>query len=190
MPYKTGGGGKPELYDPENGQYTDEEKNALFEQELGNIVLRNLFHDKENTYEPRYPIDGFHTKIYCLFYVRETVAGSEIYVDDAKVRDYLVVLHEQNDKSKFFKKMGYTKDNWQELHKEIYAGSDSKKVKFNKLNKHGLRVEIETEIPILNEKPLYMRFKTIWLYDEKTKKLKFITAIPKDAERTFKYEKH
>ena len=26
MPYKTGNGGKPELYDSENGQYTDEEK--------------------------------------------------------------------------------------------------------------------------------------------------------------------
>ena len=90
----------------------------------------------------------------------------------------------------FLRRWAILKITGKNLKKEIYAGNDSKKVKFNKLDKYGLRVEIQTEIPILNEKPLYMRFKTIWLYVEKSKKLKFITIIPKNAERTFRYEKH
>lgn len=30
MPYKIGGGGLPELYNPNNGQYTDEEKKTNY----------------------------------------------------------------------------------------------------------------------------------------------------------------
>ena len=77
MPYKTGGGGLPELYDPDNGQYTDEEKAKLLDGEISNIVMRYIF-GLSGTYDPRYPIYGFHSDEYRELYVKYKLRDCKI----------------------------------------------------------------------------------------------------------------
>lgn len=180
MPYKRGGGGLPELYDPDNGQYTDEQKSKLLDTELSNIVLRYIF-GLNGTFEPRYPIYGFHSDEYCELYVRFRIGNIYRNLPYDKIR-YLLTNRSKNDKSYFLKLLGYELNNndINNLFKEIIDGSNFAKMKFNKLNQFGLFVKVPTKI--YNKRKLkYIYITTIWKYS-KDEQMHFITAIPKIME--------
>ena len=181
MPYKPGGGGLPELYDPENGQYTDEEKNKLFNEELSNMIKRYIF-GNTNTYQPRYPILGFHTDEYCELYVKYAIYDLYRLLPYEKI-EYLLTYTDKNDKSLFFNHFGYESNikGRNELFIQIMNGSDFSKMKFQKFNKYGLFVKVPTEIYNKKDGKNNLNITTIWKY-EKDKKFHFITAIPKKME--------
>ena len=180
MPYKIGGGGMPELYDPDNGQYTDEQKNKLLEGEISNIVLKYIF-GLDGTFDPRYPIYGFHSDEYCELYVKYRISNFYKNLSRDKIK-YLLTFRNKNDKSNFFRLLGYelNESDTNSLFKEIMDGSNFAKMKFNKLNQYGLFVKVPTKIR--NKKTLeYVFITTIWKYT-KDGRIFFITAIPKEME--------
>ena len=146
MPYKIGGGSMPELYNPDNGQYTDEQKSKLLEVELSNIVLRYLF-GQAGTFDPRYPIHGFHSDEYCELYVKYRISIIYRNLSYDKI-NYLLTYRNKNDKSNFFRLLGYelNEGDINTLFKEIMDGSNFTKMKFNKLNQYGLFVKVPTKI--------------------------------------------
>ena len=175
--YKKGGGEKLQLYDPKNGEYTDEDKKKLFEDEMSNIVLRCIFND-DDTYIPRYPIFGFHDDDYCRLYVGYCIKKPHFFINKKKVTDYLLTFRKNSDKSLFFKKQGYTLENSNELYNQLIEGSNIDTIKYNKIHPYGLNVEMTTTIQsITYNKKIAM--KSIWRFEEDNNRLMFITVILK-----------
>ena len=180
MPYKTGGGGCPELYDPDNGQYTDEEKAKLLDGEISNIVMRYIF-GLSGTYDPRFPIYGFHSDEYCELYVKHRIC--KVYrVFPYEKMGYLLTHRDKDDKSHFFNLLGYrlNDDDKKALYDEIMDGADFAKMRFSKFDRFGLFVKVPTKI-YDRGKRRHIRITTIWRYDKK-EQFHFITAIPRILE--------
>lgn len=180
FPTKKGGGGKQELYDPENGQYTDEEKAKLLDDEISNMVMRYIF-GLDDTFDPRFPIFGFHNDEYCELYVKHRICKLYRCLSYNKI-EYLLTPISKNDKSNFFKLLGYGLNDTDKniLYKEIIDGTDFTKRKFNKLNEFGLFIKAPTKLYNKN-RTKFVYITTIWKYG-KDEKLTFITAIPKAME--------
>jgi hypothetical protein len=173
-PTKPGGGNLPQLYDPENGQYTDEEKTKLLEDEIANIVMRYIF-GLTNTYEPRYPIYGFHNKEYCELYIRHAIYRADCDVPVEKVRDYLLKHRDRDDKSSFFKTLGYDVTKWDELHNIITANTDFSKMEYDLFNEYGLRIDAPVTMKSLIDGKEFI-FYGVWRYDRKDRLMHFITV--------------
>ena len=182
MPYKNGGGGLPELYDPDNGQYTDEEKAKFLDGEISNMVMRYIF-GLSRTYDPRFPIYGFHSDEYCELYVKHILRNSKIspFLPHEKI-GYLLTHKDKDDKSHFFNLLGYglNDEDKETLFEEIMGGADFAKMRFSKFNRFGLFVKVPTKI-YDRTKRRYIRITTIWRHDKK-EQFHFITAIPKILE--------
>lgn len=146
MPYKIGGGGLPQLYDPKNGQYTDEEKHEILNNELENMVKRYKFGMKD-TYVPQFPIVGFHSNEYCEIYVKHTICDLLRFLPYEKIQ-YLLTYKIKDDKSIFFNLLGYKSDliGRNELYEQIFIGSDFANMKFDRLDKYGIFVNVPTKI--------------------------------------------
>lgn len=144
------------------------------------MVQRYIF-GNTNTYYPRYPILGFHTNEYCELYVKRAIYEFSPILDYEKVR-YLLRPADKDDKSLFFKLLGYNNDEIgkKELFFEIMKNSDFSRMKFQKLNQYGLFVKVPTNI-YNKKKRIYMGITTIWKYLE-DKNFYFVTAIPKKME--------
>lgn len=179
-PTKEGGGGKQEFYDPTNGKYTDKEKAKFLDDEIANIVMRYIF-GLSNTYDPRFPIFGFHNEEYCELYVKHRICKVQRDVPYLKM-DYLLNFRKKDDKSLFFKLFGYQNNNRDKnlLFKEIMDGSDFSKMKFQKFTEYGIFVMVPTRIKVLN-KEKRVEVTTIWRYS-KDEWFHFVTLIPKCME--------
>ncbi len=99
-PTKKGGGNQQELYDPENGQYTDKEKAKILDDGISNMVMRYIF-GLDNTFEPRFPIFGFHNDEYCELYVKHRICKLYPCLSYNKI-EYLLTPISKNDKNNFF----------------------------------------------------------------------------------------
>lgn len=167
-PKKHGGGGLPELYDPENGQYVSEEDKAKYlDNEIGNIVMRYIF-GINGTYDPRFPIFGFHSDDYCELYVKYRICKIYQDIDYNKIDNYFLKPLTKNDKSNFFFEHGYDIDKRDNLYDQLYYGTDFAKMKFDHLNPYGIIVKIPTKIYSYKEKKDILIY-TVWIYrkDEK-----------------------
>jgi hypothetical protein len=51
--------------------------------------------------------------------------SGQIYIDPAKIRDYLLVPKSVKDKSKFFGYAGYFRENWENLYRDIFDLSEN-----------------------------------------------------------------
>jgi len=162
FPTKKGGGGYQELYDPENGQYTDEEKNKFLDDEISNIVMRYIF-GLNDTYDPRFPIFGFHSEEYCELYVKHRIYKDYKDLDYNKIDNYLLKPLDKNDKSYFFKLHGYDKSKRDELYKQIIDRTDMSKMEFDHLNEYGILVEAPTKLYSYTDKK-DINIWTVWIY--------------------------
>ena len=174
-PFKPGGGNHPQLYDPNNGQYSQEQISKLFEEEMANIVMRYIFGLPQDTYYPRYPILGFHNDDYCKLYVRHAIYDIKKDIPEAKVRDYLLKYRKEDDKSKFFKMHGYSTDNYVKLLEEIYYGSDFTRRRFERFDEFGLTIAVPTKIYSEKEHKKIMII-TYWKYGYDKDYMHFITV--------------
>lgn len=181
---KKGGGNKPQLYDPDNGQYSDEEKKVFFEQEMSNIVLRYIFGAK-GTYEPRFPINGFHNADYCRLFLEHCLPGLNRDFPEEKVTEYLLKKREINDKSSFFALHGYTMANASELYQQLMDRADFSQMEFERLTDFGIKLSVPTEI-FSKKEGKRIQIRTIWIY-QRNEMMHFVTV---DLKRRAKDEKH
>ena len=161
-PTKKGGGGFSELYDPENGQYTDEEKSKYFDEEMANIVMRYVF-GMQNTYDPRFPIFGFHSNDYCELYIKYRICKNYKDVNYNKIDNYLFKQLDKDDKSGFFKLNGYDKTKRDELYKQLIERTDFTKMEFDRLNEYGILVKTPTKLYSYSHRKDIIIW-TIWIY--------------------------
>ena len=177
---KIGGGNKPQDYDPENGQYVDEQKHSL-EDQMKNIVFRYIFGDFD-TYDPFFPVYGFHDEDYCDMYVTFALKKPVKYFPEEKVTKYLLVWNKSGDKSNFFRIHGYSLDNRaNELYDQILKNSDMSKRKFNRFTSKCLSIEVPTKI-FSYKYNKNITIKTIWRVTENGQ-AHFITVVLEKGEK-------
>jgi len=104
----------------------------------------------------------------------------QIYIDPAKVRDYLLVFKEENDKSQFFGYGGYVRENWGELFEDIYEASSLDAEPVGKA-RFGNAIEYNQDVilPGRNGTKLIVSLK--WHYDGEQSRL--ITVIPQGVRK-------
>ena len=174
---KTGGGGKPQDYDPADGQYVDENKEAQLRYEIDNLKKR-YYGDARGTFEPRFPIKGLHDDEYGRLYVAHCIKPYGRVFDSRKVSHYLLAPREKGDKSKFFASFGYTIEDCALLHAEILNGADFTEPIYNDITDYGLSLSVPTTIwNRARTRRIY--FLSVWYYSEiPTPTMRFVTVIP------------
>ncbi len=121
MEFKLGGGRHMQPYDTENGQYTDKDVLIIREKDMENLVLVYLFgmdYDHLKFYFPNYKI---HDEDYCemfVKYIRHFIKNEDAIIETRKI-EYLLSVHYQRDKSSFLNKIGYNRDNVEQLIEDI-----------------------------------------------------------------------
>ena len=172
MPYKPGGGNKPELYDPDTGEYTEEDKRIINKRNLESLVMHYLFGMKEE--KAAFPDYRFNDREYCELYVdylKEISFNKEI---DSRKAKYLLTYSAKGDKSLFLKnKLGY---NEEKLLNDIYSNTDFRTMMFSELTEYGLKVIACTKLKSQIEGKIYYAT-SVWQFTS-PKNARFITLIP------------
>ena len=172
MPYKTGGGGKPELYNEENGEYTEEEKQKRNFSDFEKMLF-HYYLECDNVDVP-FPNYKWNNKNYCDLYIKHLKEeGINHYVEEAKL-SYLLSYQEKHDKSTFLKdKLGYDEHT---LYEDIMNNTDFNTAMYSELNKYGLKIIACTSLKSKNDGKIYL-VTTVWEI-KPNKRARFITLIP------------
>jgi hypothetical protein len=96
----------------------------------------------------------------------------ESVIATEKLTHYLLVFNEQNDKSKFLGKGGYSLDNWEVLEADLRKLLKNEAV-FQKEDTFGEYFVINGELSN------GLNVKTIWLRESGSEVVRFITLIPR-----------
>ena len=103
-------------------------------------------------------------------------------IPDDKIKKYLLVFREKNDKSKFLAKGGFTKNNPEQLKLAIYQLIKTTEAREDITNEYGTFYQVEGKITGVNGQTLLVV--TIWLKRKIDNKFKFITLKPKKEKNT------
>lgn len=103
-------------------------------------------------------------------------------IPNSKITNYLLVLREQDDKSKFLAQAGFTQDNPEQLTLALRQLADSVKAVEDTTNEYGIFYRVEGELIGINNKNLSVI--TIWLNRKIDGKFQFITLKPKKEKST------
>ena len=95
----------------------------------------------------------------------------KIEIPEEKLTDYLLVQKEKNDKSAFLYKLGYTKDNWNELLNDIKYTATHNEAVLQQSTPFGDMYEVKGKLKNFG-------VVTIWLLAIDSEKYKFITLFP------------
>jgi hypothetical protein len=95
----------------------------------------------------------------------------KIEIPAEKLKDYLLVQKEKNDKSAFLLKLGYTKENWNELQDDIKYIATHNEATLQQQTPFGDMYEVKGKLKNFG-------IITIWLLAVDTEKYKFITLFP------------
>jgi hypothetical protein len=95
-------------------------------------------------------------------------------ITPAKLKDYLLVLLPQDDKSQYLAKGGYTQDNWVQLEKDLREQILTLEATPTTNTKHGQKYEIIGNLKGINNKILSI--KTIWIVTPT--ETRFVTLFP------------
>lgn len=172
MPYKIGGGNVQELYNENNGQYC---RNPKCEEDEKHLIFSKLFGIDANI-PIQFPMFGIHDEDYCKLFITYCLNTKYPFIAKEKVTKYLLSFKEKNDKSSFFKKLGYTIDNSDELYNQIICGTSFKNKKLKRFDQ--LVLSFNTETRILNKNSGKYYFCTSSWAIEKDYTVRFITLIP------------
>lgn len=146
--FKLGGGNHMQPYNPDNGQYTDEDIGKIKEKDMENLVLIYLYglnYDHLKIHFPNYKI---HDKDYCdmfIKYIRDFINKENAKVEKKKIV-YLLTYQRERDKSIFLDKLGYNYSNIELLIEDIRWGTDFSTATFKVINKYTLSFEAKTTI--------------------------------------------
>lgn len=139
--------------------------------------MRYLF-GINDTYDPRFPIYGFHSDEYCELYVKHRICKDLKDISYDKIDNYFLKHQIKGDKSHFFFLHGYDLSKRDELFNQIYYGSDFTKMEFDRLNKFGIMVRVPTQIYSYRERKNILIY-TIWIY----KKDEWFHLVTVDLEK-------
>ncbi len=158
-----------QLYDSQNGEYTDQEKQRMrFYDNFA--ILSFKWNGEKSLYKFHFPIEGVHEKEYCQDFVccvRNDIREPEY--NEPKM-NYLLTLHRSNDKSKFLKGLGYSKTNPYLLFHDICSGTKRDTIEFSRFSHNTMLLKVMT---ILKDKTVT----SVWKLDEKLR-FHFVTLIP------------
>lgn len=172
MPYKKGGGGKPELYDEENGEYTEEEKRRKNYKDFDKAFFR-FFLDCKNL-EISFPNPKWNDQEYCDLFVKYFKQEKINSVIEMPKMKYLLSFHQNNDKSKFLKdKLGYDE---LKLYNDIANKTDFSTMTYSDLTEYGIKVIACTKLKSqFNDKEYLVT--SVWQIT-KDRIVRFITLYP------------
>ena len=172
MPYKKGGGNKPELYSEKTGEYV---RNPRCIEDEKNLVMNKIFGVETN--KPiSYPIFGVHDEEYCELVIKYCLDINNPLLEVDKLTCYLLVQKDKNDKSKLLNQLGYDLSNWKELGEQIIKGTNFKKKRLSRYQSNAFTISAETKI--VNKKTnSYYSCTTIWAVQFNFK-IRFVTLIP------------
>ena len=175
MAYKKGGGNKLQLYDESTGQYDEETKARINEEDKKALVLVHYFGVPYNELSFHFPIYGLHDDEYCDIFVKYARKVIKRFDIDNDKMIYLLKYHSANDKSEFLNKIGYSSDNPDELCSDIYCHTDVQTLTFTRYKKGYLGCIAKTT---LKGKVVT----SVWSL-EKNFHIRFITIIPGGDKR-------
>ncbi len=170
MPLKKGGGNHLQFYDGADGQYDDEEKARINEEDKKALSLVHYFGLSFNELVFHFPTFGLHDDEYCRLFVQfSRKAVKRFKVDEMKIV-YLLKPRERDDKSKFLHALGYSIDGVEELRADIHCGTTIDTLMFKEFSKFGIKCEAKT---VLKGKIVT----TAWML-ENDFTIRLITLIP------------
>jgi hypothetical protein len=105
------------------------------------------------------------------------ILPQDIELPDGKFRDYLLVSQESGDKSEFLGLAGYEQVHWEQLRDDLRDIAIGKEAIFQKGNINGEYYQLDVDLAGPNGKKLPLT--TIWLQDNVTGRIRFITLFPK-----------
>ena len=100
-----------------------------------------------------------------------------IFVDPAKITNYLLVPKDKNDKSRFLNDLGYSLDNWEDLANDICKIINENEAIFQKSSPFGGDL-FEVKGQLRN-----FGIVTIWLLLESENTFKFVTLFPNKSDK-------
>ena len=175
MPYKKGGGNKLQFYDDADGQYDDETRAKLNEDDKKALVLVHYFGISYNESPFHFPTYGIHDEEYCDIFVKYSRNLVKNLSIDKNKALYLLSRNTANDKSAFLVSIGYSLNNQDELISDICYHTDLHSLIFARHKKGYLGCVAKT---VLNGRVVT----TVWSL-ERDLSLRFITLIPGGDKR-------
>jgi hypothetical protein len=100
-----------------------------------------------------------------------------IFIDPAKITNYLLVPKDKNDKSKFLNNLGYSLDNWEDLAKDICKIAEENEAVYQKTSPFGGDL-FEVKGQLRN-----FGVVTIWLLLDSENTFKFVTLFPNKSDK-------
>jgi len=169
MPLKLGGGNHMQLYDSQNGEYTDQEKERMRSND--NFALWSYkWNGENNKFKFHFPVEGVHEKEYCKDFVRCIREDIREPIYNQSKMNYLLTFRQNDDKSLFLKSLGYSMHTFYMLFRDICVGTKRDTIEFAKFSHGEMILEAKT---VLKGRLV----KTIWRL-EKDLRVSFVTLIP------------
>lgn len=102
---------------------------------------------------------------------------ADALIADAKLRNYLLVCKEIDDKSLFLAQAGFTRDEPEFLEVALSYLIKNTEAVLDRINEYGTFYEVSGDLLGSNERILAVT--TIWLEEKATGKFRFIPLIPR-----------
>jgi len=169
MPLKPGGGNHMQLYDSQNGEYTEEEKDRMKSYDSFALWSYEL-NGNNNKFKFHFPIQGVHENEYCYDFIRliKNSIHEPIFIEE-KMK-YLLTFRTKDDKSKFILSLSYSVNKPYELFKDICKNTIRDSIEFSRFSYGKIIVTAKT----------YLKgklVKTIWRLEQNLD-IYFVTLIP------------
>lgn len=144
MNYKKGGGNHLQPYDEKTGQYDDETKAKINEEEKKSLILFHYFGLPYNDLDFRFPVFNLHDDEYCDIFVKYSRKVIKYFDIDDRKGVHFLQYKIKDDKSLFLKKLGYSLENYHELISDIYCNTNVNSLTFSKFDKQCLKCIAKT----------------------------------------------
>ena len=103
-----------------------------------------------------------------------------VIIADAKLSQYLLIFREQDDKSKFLAKVGFTQNNAEQLKNAILQLINEQEAIKDTDNEYGTFYRVEGKLEGINGT---LNVVTIWLQRASDNQFQFITLKPKKERK-------
>ena len=104
----------------------------------------------------------------------------DVVIPEDKLVRYLLLPHEENDKSQFLGIAGYTLTTWEVLAHDLYDLAKTHEISAVVISPYGIKWEVQGILPGPNGQVLYVV--TVWITLEASGETRFVTLFP-DKER-------
>lgn len=100
----------------------------------------------------------------------------DIIVPEDKLRRYLLLPQEENDKSRFLDQAGYTLANWKLLERDLHRLAQDNEVSGIDSSPYGIKYEVRGTLTGPSGRTLQVV--TVWIKLEATGETRFVTLFP------------